>query len=176
MIKPFQINIDIWRGCDTVLPIVMQHKNKLTVGLDTINNADIPIGVNETNNVFDKYEPINWSEYSYATIAIFKTWISNRNNEKPLHQYSSNIAGLGELANIGSCEPHLIGIAGKFSIITYAHSPFVNVHLPHNLTNTFSFDEAVYVIDFVKLVLDDNGNKVTDRLLYGKINMYGEKP
>ena len=175
MIKPFQVNIDIWRGCDTVLPILMQYKNKLVVGEDTINDSDMPIGINETNNVLDLYEPIDWSMYAYATVAIFKAWSNVNINEEPLHKYSTNIGGLGELAN-GPCEPHLIGIAGKFSIITYAHSPFVNMHLPHNLTTKFNFDEAVYIVDFIKLILNDNGDKITDRLLYGKINMYGEKP
>jgi hypothetical protein len=173
--SPHKVDLVIWRGIDYVLPIGLQNKYKTEVGHDLLdqNYPFIPSNLSEPNNVIDMFDVIildNISSFKFEVFPILTAF--DATDIQPIHSFSCD-----EILKFS--EENNFGFDGNFNVIRHQYNQFgsitsndfVTMHIPYNITETFTFLEADY-----RIVLVDETNDIKyHHLMYGHITMFGEK-
>ncbi len=167
---PSRLDIVIWRGCDFTASLCLQHKFEVTHGED----SEL-IGLTETNNKSQVYATKNvTSLYQSAKMQIRKTWVKQGNQSIDALVSLTTSALYDQTQN-----PITTIMSGEF---VFGYVPtngasydtgVIILQIPHKLTRSFNFCEGVYDLECVGKDLDQNGNEIIDKLLYGNVVVLG---
>jgi len=163
-LSSFTKDITIWSGHDFTLPIYIQDKTLLIVGKDDILN----------HGIWDKevytYNPSNLSHsYNKAVFTITNTFTKSC-TKSTLYSYECTIQPFANIGN-SNLTNTIYGKLGLYTKVVTAHNTnceYMLLHLPHNITETFTIDTANYKLELI----DDEG--IASLFIHGKISVLGK--
>lgn len=188
-ISPVEYDISVWRGYDFALPLAVQYQNEMTVGSDSVSSGTpmshyLPSNLTQPNNKVIVYTPLNLSSYTYVEFEIYSA--SNKLVSGKHTKLFSSIAAAGYCGtqpydgmDLLDFPEKLVGISGGFSAVKTPYAVgydlrYLLLHLSHNVTKDFTFNEAKYCVTLYHY--DDDYGTLLDamKVLTGDILMIGE--
>lgn len=176
--SPLELDITVWRGCDALITLPIQHEFLMEMGLDYAEAAwepDVVRGITDEQSKVKYFRIINWLNlYGLARMQIRNSWVK---------QGSVAIPALADLqAPVTYCfapdtykkSPIPREVHGQFAAGLHREACFF-LFIPFVMTQEFDFNSGVYGLEFVALEKDALGNEIVNKILRGKVTVLGEK-